>query len=89
MDPCLIALTGEDGRRQVPLFQFEAGTMPWRIVLEVNSLLGADTDPWGVADWWLSRTTWWDGTPASLLGRGRDAELLGAARSLMDSDGGC
>lgn len=81
-DPRLIALSGTDGRRRLPLFQFEAGAMPWRVVLEVNSVLRAGTDPWGAADWWLSRTTWWDGTPAALLGRGRDAELLGAAREL-------
>jgi hypothetical protein len=86
-DPRLIALLGPDGRRRLPLFQFEAGAMPWRIVLEVNSVLGAATDPWGAADWWLSRTTWWDGTPAALLGRGRDAELLGAARELADPEG--
>ncbi|MFD5131012.1 hypothetical protein [Streptomyces olindensis] len=86
-DPRLIALTGTDGHRRMPLFQFEAGTMPWRIVLEVNAVLRADTDPWGAADWWLSRTTWWDGTPAALLGRGRDAELLGAARELAAREG--
>lgn len=86
-DPRLIALSGTDGRRRLPLFQFEAGTMPWRIVLEVNSVLRAGTDPWGAADWWLSPTTWWDGTPAALLGRGRDAELLGAARELADPAG--
>ncbi|MCX5359755.1 hypothetical protein OG864_13700 [Streptomyces sp. NBC_00124] len=86
-DPRLIALSGEDGRRRLPLFQFEAGTMPWRIVLEVNTVLRADIDPWGAADWWLSRTTWWDGTPAGLLGRDRDAELLGAAQALAAVDG--
>ncbi|MFF2727363.1 hypothetical protein ACFVS9_05595 [Streptomyces sp. NPDC058008] len=86
-DPRLIALSGEDGRRRVPGFQFEAGGMPWRVVLEVNTLLRADADPWGVADWWLSPTTWWRGTPSSLLGRGRDGELLGAARALTAAGG--
>ncbi|MFF7450285.1 MULTISPECIES: hypothetical protein [unclassified Streptomyces] len=86
-DPRLIVLSGEDGVGRLPRFQFEAGTMPWRIVPEVNTLLRADTDPWGAADWWLSRTTWWDGTPADLLGRGRDAELLGAAEALVAADG--
>ncbi|MGI5429604.1 hypothetical protein [Streptomyces sp. CA-179760] len=86
-DPLLIVLSGPDGRRRLPLFQFEAGAMPWRIALEVNSVLRAATDPWGAADWWLSRTTWWDGTPASLLGRDRDVELLGAARELADPEG--
>lgn len=87
MDRRLIVLSGEDGRRRAPLFQFEAGTMPWQVVLEVNSVLRADIDPWGAADWWLSRTPWWDGTPAGLLGRGRDPELLGAARALVADEG--
>jgi hypothetical protein len=86
-DPRLIVLSGADGRRRLPLFQFEAGAMPWKVVLEVNSVLRADTDPWGAADWWLSRSAWWDGPPAGLLGRGRDAELLGAARALVAADG--
>jgi hypothetical protein len=81
-DPRLIVLSADNGEQRLPLFQFEAADMPWRIVLDVNSLLHADTDPWGVADWWLSPTTWWDGTPADLLGRGRDEELRGAAREL-------
>ncbi|MFF7144815.1 hypothetical protein ACFZB5_26930 [Streptomyces nodosus] len=86
-DPQLIVLSGEDGRRLVPLFQFEAGTMPWQVVLDINAELSADLDPWGAADWWLSRTTWWDATPAALLGRGRDAELRGAAHALVAIDG--
>jgi hypothetical protein len=86
-DRRLIVLSDDDGRRRVPLFQLEAGTMPWQIVLEVNSVLRADVDPWGAADWWLSRTTWWDGTPAGLLGHGRDPELLGAARALAADEG--
>ncbi|MEV5320835.1 hypothetical protein AB0K92_24845 [Streptomyces sp. NPDC052687] len=81
-DPRLIVLTADDGERRLPLFQFEAADMPWRIVLDVNSLLRAGTDPWGVADWWLSPTTWWADTPADLLGCGRDEELRGAAREL-------
>ncbi|ANW22680.1 hypothetical protein I3J09_30950 (plasmid) [Streptomyces clavuligerus] len=98
-DPRLIVLSDRNGRKSLPLFQFEAGAMPrqprqtwrpwrpWRIVLEVNTLLGADRDPWGAADWWLSRTTWWEGTPAALLGGGRDTELRGAAEALVAPDG--
>ncbi|MFJ9637218.1 hypothetical protein [Streptomyces sp. NPDC101178] len=86
LDPLLIVLSGDDGRRQVPLFQFEVGTMPWRVVLDVNAVLGADSDPWGVADWWLAESTWWRRAPASLLGQGRDAELRGAAAELDRED---
>jgi hypothetical protein len=86
-DRRLIVLSDDGGRRRLPSFQFEAGSMPWEIVLDVNSVLHAGTDPWGAADWWLSRTTWWDGIPADLLGRGRDTELLGAARALAATEG--
>ncbi|MFD8631239.1 hypothetical protein [Streptomyces sp. NPDC059533] len=87
IDPRLIVLTGEDGERRLPAFQFEAGTMPWEVVLEVADVLRADADPWGVADWWLSANAWTGGAPAGLLGQGRDPELLGAARALTLTDG--
>ncbi|MER6345890.1 hypothetical protein ACWC10_07710 [Streptomyces sp. NPDC001595] len=86
-DPRLVVLSGADGRRLLPRFQFEAGSMPWQVVLEINALLRADTDPWGTADWWLSPSPWWDGTPAGLLGHGRDEELRGAARELATAEG--
>ncbi|MFD3658039.1 hypothetical protein [Streptomyces sp. NPDC058620] len=86
-DPRLISLTRENGEKQFPAFQFEAGTMPWAVVLEVADVLRADRDPWGVADWWLSANAWTGTAPASLLGQGRDPELLGAARALTDTDG--
>ncbi|TXS52608.1 hypothetical protein EAO77_20385 [Streptomyces sp. t39] len=81
-DPRLIVLTGVDGVRRAPAFQYEAGSMPWPVVLDVNALIGADRDPWGAADWWLSANAWTGTTPAGLLGRARDPELLGAARAL-------
>ncbi|MFI6102571.1 hypothetical protein [Streptomyces sp. NPDC051310] len=87
-DPHLIVLSAPDGDRRMPAFQFEAGTMPWAVVLEVNTVLRAGADPWGAADWWLSGHTWWHGTPpAGLLGRDRDGELLAAARALAGADG--
>ncbi|WP_234334762.1 hypothetical protein [Streptomyces sp. NRRL S-118] len=86
-DPRLIVLSAPDGGRRLPAFQFEAGTMPWAVVLEVNTVLRAGADPWGAADWWLSAHTWWNGTPpAGLLGRGRDDELLAAARALAGTE---
>ncbi|MFD8012220.1 hypothetical protein [Streptomyces sp. NPDC058955] len=82
LHPGLIVLTRPDGGRQVPAFQYASGVRPWAVVLEVNALLGAATDPWGAADWWLSANAWTGGAPAALLGRGRDPELTGAARTL-------
>ncbi|MCF6523836.1 hypothetical protein [Streptomyces sp. JJ36] len=87
-DRRLITLSDAHGRRVLPAFQFEAGPLPWRVVLEVNALLGAGTDPWGAADWWLSGHAWWDAAPAGLLGRGRDEELRQAARALCGPDEG-
>lgn len=81
-DRRLIVLTGVDGARRAPAFQYEAGSMPWPVVLEVNAVIGAERDPWGAADWWLSANAWTGTTPAGLLGRARDPELLGAARAL-------
>ncbi|WP_405388511.1 hypothetical protein OG596_11405 [Streptomyces sp. NBC_01102] len=86
-DPRLIVLTRENGERQLPAFQFEAGTMPWAVVLEVADVLRAGQDPWGVADWWLSANTWTGTAPAGLLGQGRDPELLGAASALTVANG--
>ncbi|MFF8616094.1 hypothetical protein [Streptomyces sp. NPDC015350] len=87
VDPRLIVLTRENGERRLPAFQFEAGTRPWQVVLEVADVLHADRDPWGAADWWLSANAWTGGAPAGLLGQGRDPELLGAARTLTVTGG--
>lgn len=81
-DPGLIRLTRADGGRQWPLFQFmpEAGPRP--VVLTINTLLNAASDPVGVADWWLSRNGWLEGRPSELLGRVPDEALLSAARAV-------
>ncbi|MFF8727127.1 hypothetical protein ACF073_11625 [Streptomyces sp. NPDC015171] len=86
LDPALIRLPGPQGRTLLPDFQFSRGALPWRVVLEVNTILDADRDPWGVADWWLSDNAWLGSAPASLLGAARDEELAGAARSLLDGE---
>ncbi|MEU5524077.1 hypothetical protein ABZ759_26325 [Streptomyces sp. NPDC047860] len=88
VDPRLIVLAGEYGEKHLPAFQFEAGNMPWAVVLEVNSVLGSGTDPWGAADWWLSPHSWWGAPPAELVGHGRDDELLTAAHALVGADEG-
>lgn len=81
-DPGLIRLTRADGGDQWPLFQFKPGAGPLPVVLTINILLNAATDPVGVADWWLSRNGWLEGRPSDLLGRVPDEALLSAARAV-------
>ncbi|MFE2941435.1 hypothetical protein ACFXKG_20580 [Streptomyces sp. NPDC059255] len=85
--PELIRLTDAGGGDRYPEFQFGTGDgSPCAVVLEVNRVLLADIDPWGAAAWWLSGNSWLGGTPASLLGRLSDRELVGAATALAEGD---
>jgi hypothetical protein len=85
--PELIRLSDPQGGDRYPQFQFAAGSgSPYEVVLEVNRLLLADIDPWGAASWWLSKNTWLGGTPASLLGRLPDQQLVSAATALVEGD---
>ena len=68
-----------------PKFQFDReGRLP-AIVAEVNALLGATDDPWGVADWWLSLDASLGGRPVDLIaGNPADLDRLRqAARDLL------
>jgi hypothetical protein len=86
--PELIRLADPENGDRYPEFQFASdGGAPHQVVLEINGLLCADVDPWGVADWWLSENAWLGGDrPASLLGIRTDSELVGAAASLVEGD---
>jgi hypothetical protein len=84
--PELIRLPGAGGLPRLPSFQFSEDAMPWLVVLEVNTLLAADRDPWGAADWWLSANAWLGTPPAQLLGTGRDRQLADTARFLMEGE---
>jgi hypothetical protein len=86
-DSGLIRLPAYEDGTVLPRFQFAGpAARPWPAVLEVNGLLGADRDPWGVADWWLSPNAWLGAAPARLLGTGRDARLVDTARYLIEDD---
>ncbi|WP_405757495.1 hypothetical protein OG234_03525 [Streptomyces sp. NBC_01420] len=85
--PELIRLADPQGGDRYPEFQFPTGCgTPYEIVLRINRLLLADVDPWGAAAWWLSGNTWLGGTPAALLGRRPDQELVVAAAALVEGD---
>jgi hypothetical protein len=75
----LIRLPGAGQRSQLPAFQFAPGGQPVPVVATVNKLLDAESDPWGVADWWLGENTWLGGVPADLIGKVADSDLVRAA----------
>lgn len=81
----LIRLPAHSGTK-FPAFQFDDLGRPLRLVLSINELLDADTDPWGAADWWLGPHAWLDGSPADLLGRVPDHVLLAAVRAMIERD---
>jgi hypothetical protein len=81
----LIRLQDRDGLR-FPVFQFDAAGRPFRLVLDINALLDADADPWGVADWWLGRNSWLSRTPAESIGLIADEVLLASARALVEAN---
>ncbi len=64
---------------QIPAFQFAETGDPWPVVSEVNQLLGAESDPWGVTCWWVDPHARLGAAPAQLLGTGQDSLLRRAA----------
>ncbi|GHC49146.1 hypothetical protein [Streptomyces flavofungini] len=82
--PGLIRLPGAGGRPRLPRFQFTGAGAARPVVIEVNTHLAADRDPWGAADWWLSDNAWLGARPARLLDTGRDRRLADTARLLME-----
>ncbi|WP_327174545.1 hypothetical protein OG599_03990 [Streptomyces sp. NBC_01335] len=85
--PELIRLLDPPNGDRYPEFQFPRGSgTPHEVVLTVNRLLLADIDPRGAASWWLGSNTWLGGSPASLLGRLPDQELVGAAVALVEGE---
>ncbi len=82
----LIRLRRPGGEVRLPAFQFDHNGRAIPVVRTINVLLGAGEDPWGVASWWLSANAWLDGTPAYLLGRASDGDLIAAARADLEVD---
>lgn len=74
------------GHKLYPAFQFDPARQQVRpIVAELNRQLGARTDPWGVASWWLSPTAFADDprSPAELtVAGGHEQDLRDMADDL-------
>jgi hypothetical protein len=81
--PELIRLTDADGDEWFPRFQFDDRGTPWSLILELNALLGAHDDPWGVTCWWVDPHARLAVAPADLLGRDDDL-LRRAARAVTE-----
>lgn len=72
-----------------PAFQFDARARRVRpVVAEVNALLAAIGDPWGVASWWLSPSGRLPQgrSPADEAAAGHDATVRDLAADVTDSD---
>ncbi|MDS0133225.1 MULTISPECIES: hypothetical protein [unclassified Amycolatopsis] len=83
--PDLIRLPRPDGSVSVPDFQFDVDRRPRSVVLQVNRVLGAETDPWAVADWWVSGNVWLDAVPVTLVAdRIAEPGLVAAATAAVD-----
>lgn len=82
----LVALPDRRNRFLYPLFQFDlAARRPYPEVVEVNRMLCAAEDPWGVAGWWMQRNSRLGGKePRELVGRDPEERLLAAARSVVE-----
>ncbi len=64
-----------------PSFQIDAArARVYPVVADVNRLLGAADDPWGVASWWISDHPRLDGArPRDLVGGQRQDDLVALA----------
>ncbi|MDN3353850.1 hypothetical protein [Actinomadura sp. DC4] len=82
--PHLIRLPRPDGGVQLPAFQFDTAGRVRPVVREVNALLDAERDPWGVADWWLGLNAVLGAAPADLLDAGGDDRVRAAARVVLE-----
>jgi hypothetical protein len=81
-DPGLIRLPRPNDTARLPAFQFGPSGAPWPVVREINELLDAAGDPWGVACWWADPHERLGAAPADLLGLDKDDLLRLAARAV-------
>lgn len=81
--PELIRLTDAEGEVWFPRFQFDDRGSPMPVILEINDLLGASDDPWGMTCWWVDPHARLAAVPTDLLGRDEDLLRL-AARAMLE-----
>lgn len=83
----LVALPTPTGL-QYPAFQFDETGAPRAVVVEINGWLRAESDPWGVADWWVNSNPRLGVAPATLVsGDHSDLDRIrAAARALLEDD---
>lgn len=79
----LVRLDGPSGL-QVPTFQLDEEGHAWPELLEVNRLLDAGRDPWGVCCWWVDPHAELGHPPVDLLGTDRASWLVPLARRTVE-----
>jgi transcriptional regulator with XRE-family HTH domain len=86
-DERVIRLPSAEGPRY-PAFQFDDAGSLRGVVAEVNGLLGASDDPWGVADWWVTKNPHFGVAPVDLVdGDAYDLDRIrAAARSVLEGE---
>lgn len=71
-----------------PSFQFDVTARDVSVeVREVNQTLGAASDPWGVASWWVSPNDRLASSPLDLVGTDRAPEIVKAAQAVLEPVG--
>lgn len=71
-----------------PAFQFDiARRRLFPEVIEVNELIDAAGDPWGVASWWMAENARMAGRPVDCVGTERAHDLVEAAGALVEPVG--
>lgn len=71
-----------------PAFQFDPERRDvFPEVRAVNERLGAASDPWGVASWWISRHARLSARPVELVGTKRADDLIDVAEAVVEPVG--
>ena len=71
-----------------PAFQFDLLRREvFPEVCFVNELLGAASDPWGVASWWISKNARIDAAPMEFVGTDRSEDLRAVAEGAVEPIG--